>query len=147
MITTEDKKRLVCVAIFIFILFSLLVAQFFYIQMIEGEKWAQKAQRQHFFVVKEPFIRGSFYSNPYIKKGHPAEPQSFIVDVPKYHLFADPLSIPAEHKEAIVDWIAVKLALTISDKAQSHEQMQKKSRSRKLAMWISQEDHHEILRW
>jgi cell division protein FtsI (penicillin-binding protein 3) len=147
MITTPDKKRLICVALTIFILFSFLIAQFYHVQIIEGEKWAQKAQRQHFFVVKEPFIRGAFYSNPYIKKGHPAEPQSFMIDVPKYHLYADPLSIPFEYKNEIADWIVEKLALNSNDAIHLLEQMQKKSHSRKLALWIGQEDHQELLQW
>src|ERR1700733_14979532 len=94
-----EKKRLIWTAVCLFILFSLLIAKFYHIQILEGENWALQAEKQHFFIVKEPFIRGTFYSNPYIKKGHPPTPQRFVIDVPKFHLYADPESIPPSYKE------------------------------------------------
>src|SRR5271156_1907726 len=102
-VTSKEKGRLLWIALFIFLLFSFLIAQFYKIQILEGRKWALQAQKQHFITMKEPFIRGSFYSNPYIKKGHPAEPQRFVIDVPKYHLYADPESIPSHLKDKVVE--------------------------------------------
>ena len=89
-ITLAERRRSLGIAIFIFVLFSLLIAQFYNIQIVEGKKWSQLALKQHFFLVKEPFKRGSFYTNPFVKKGHPAVSQRFVVDIPKYHLFVDP---------------------------------------------------------
>ncbi|KIC73580.1 putative penicillin-binding protein 2 (transglycosylase/transpeptidase) [Candidatus Protochlamydia amoebophila] len=144
---SSEKRRLLYVALFIFILFSFLIIQFYHIQILEGKKWAIQAQKQHFFIVKEPFIRGSFYSNPFIKKNHPAIPQPFVIDVPKFHLYADPESIPIPLKEEIVDHLMAFLDISISEKLHLQEQLDKSSRSRKLAMWLDKETHQNLLKW
>src|SRR5271170_549602 len=95
------RKRLVWVSFFVFALFCLLVIQFFKIQIIEGEKWTRQAKAQHQLVVTEPFKRGLFYSNTALKLGHPEMPQAFVIDIPKFHLFSDPNSIPTDCKEEV----------------------------------------------
>lgn len=146
-VTTKERRRLLWVAILIFILFSLLIAQFYQIQILEGKKWALQAQKQHFFAIKEPFIRGSFVSNPYIRKGHPSYLQRFVIDVPKFHLFADPESIPSELKDEISDELIARLTQPVIEKLQLRQQLDKPSRSRKLAMWLDEETHRSINEW
>ncbi len=143
----EEKHRLLWIALFIFLFFSLLVTQFYHIQILEGKKWAAQAQKQHFFIVKEPFIRGTFYSNPYVKKGHPAEPQRLVIDVPKFHLYADPESIPAPLKDEISDNLVAHLSLSLSERLQLRQQLDKPSRSRKLALGIDKETHQHLQHW
>ena len=70
------KKRLLIVALGLFFLFSLLIVQYFKIQIIEGEKWSEVALSQHACLLKEPFRRGSFFSNTAVKRGHPEEPRA-----------------------------------------------------------------------
>ena len=84
------KQRLLLLVIFMIGLFSLLIVQFYKIQIIDGEKWKKEAERQHYFIVKEPFVRGSFYSNTSIKKKHPQTLQALVVDIQKFHLHIDP---------------------------------------------------------
>lgn len=146
-ITSKERKRLLWIAIFIFILFSLLVTQYYRIQILEGQKWAEQAEKQHFFVIKEPFMRGTFYSNPYIKKGHPAEPKRFVIDVPKFHLYVDPLSIPPEFRDEIANRLTDFLALTGIEALLLRQQLDKQSRSRKIAMWLDKETHQSIHDW
>ena len=146
-VTPKEKRRLLWIALFIFILFSFLIAQFYHIQILEGKKWALQAQKQHFFLIKEPFIRGSFYSNPYIKKAHPAEPQRFVIDVPKFHLYADPESIPSQHKDDVADQLGARLTLSHSQCSQLRSLLYKPSRSRKLAMWLDKETHQTVSQW
>ena len=90
----STRKRLACISIGLFFLFALLIVQFFKIQIIEGKKWTAQARAQHQLVVIEPFKRGLFYSNTSLKLGHPESPQAFVIDVPKFHLYADPQAIP-----------------------------------------------------
>src|SRR5579863_1444735 len=93
------RKRLLYISLFVFFLFSLLIVQFFRIQISEGERWAKAARAQHQLVVIEPFKRGLFYSNASIKQGHPDTPHAFVVDIPKFHLYIDPSRIPPERHE------------------------------------------------
>ncbi len=65
------KKRLVIISIAVFFLFSLLVAQYFKIQIIEGEKWTREALSQHEFIVREPFVAGLFIPIHRLNKGTP----------------------------------------------------------------------------
>lgn len=144
---SSERRRLLWVALFVFILFSLLIIQFYNIQILEGKKWALQAQKQHFFIVKEPFIRGTFYSNPFIKKNHPAEPQPFAIDVPKFHLYVDPESIPSQLKEEVAGHLLATLDISVAERLGFREQFDKPSRSRKLAMWLDKETHQMVLKW
>lgn len=143
----KERLRLVWVASFIFILFSFLVAQFYSIQILDGKKWATKALRQHYFIVNEPFKRGTFYSNSTIKKHHPMPPQQLVVDISKYHLYIDPIGIPSHLREEVSESLIQFLALQPEKKIEFREQFNKKSRSRKLAMWLSKETNQQISQW
>jgi cell division protein FtsI (penicillin-binding protein 3) len=146
-ISSIERSRLLWVALFVFILFSFLIAQFYMVQIIEGEKWLRQAQKQHFFIVKEPFVRGTFYSNTSIKKGHPIKPQPFVIDVPKYHLYVDPESIAARFREEVAQTLIGQLNLSVDEHLNFRQQFDKQSRSRKLAMWLDKETHQAIQRW
>lgn len=136
----RQKKRLVVIAIGIFFLFSLLIVNYFKIQILEGEKWSRAALAQHEFIIKEPFRRGAFYSNPTLKFGHPETPQPLVFDVTKFHLFVDPLSIPAESRDEVA---AVLSSYVLVDR----EDFNRKSRSRRLALWLDREAKDAILAW
>ena len=144
----KKQKRLIFLSLFIFTLLSLLIIQFFNIQILEGDQWSRRALKQHFFVVKEPFIRGSFYSNPHINKPHPTEPHRLVIDVPKFHLYADPKSIPEDLKDEIASQLITKINLFSPDKQNEFkQQLNVSTRSRRLATWLDKEKQCEIMNW
>ena len=142
-----DRKRLVIVAVGVFVLFSVLIAQFYRIQIIEGLKWSRVADRQHFFVVREPFVRGSFVSNTSIKRAHVEKPQYFAVDIEKFHLYIDPESIPKSRRDEIAGKIKQLVHLTLEEHSALRAQFNFKSRSRKLSMWLDRETRDGIMAW
>ncbi|MES2344528.1 MAG: penicillin-binding protein 2 [Chlamydiota bacterium] len=146
-VSLESRKRLVWVFLFIFFLFSLLIIQYYRIQIIEGDKWTKHALGQHQLVVIEPFKRGLFYSNSSIKAGHPDKPQPFVIDVPKYHLYIDPASLPQETKGVITNQLIEFLRLNPPEQEKLRLQFDKKSRSRRLVMWLSKAARDEITEW
>ncbi len=141
-IDSSDRKRLCFVAVFVSILFCLLMIRFYQIQIIEGAKWASLALQQHQTVMIEPCMRGSFYSNISVKKGHPGERQPLCMDVLKFHLFIDPDSIPENSKPRM----AKELMAYLSGIHKEGE-FAKKSRSRKIASWLEPEKRAEIEAW
>lgn len=143
----KARKRLVFVSIFLFFLFSLLIIQFFRIQIIEGEKWTKHARAQHQLIVAEPFKRGLFFSNTTIKQGHPEVPQAFVIDVPKFHLFADPQAIPEPCREEVAQKITQLLQLKVEEAKKLRKQFDRKSRSRKLAVWLDKEQCDPLNTW
>lgn len=98
--------------LFILTLFSFLFAQYYKIQIIEGERWTKIANKQHYFIVNEPFMRGRFISNTSIKEGILKSSRLFVVDILKYHLHADPDSIPQINQDEILNHLAQLLDLT-----------------------------------
>lgn len=146
-ITTTDRRRVLCLALFIFGLFVILIAQFYRIQIVEGEKWNKIAQRQHYFIIKEPFLRGRFFSNTSIKKKHPETSQAFVVDVQKFHLCVDPESIPPDQRDPIANKLLSMLPLSISEKLVLRKQFDRKSRCRKLAAWLDGAEREAVLEW
>lgn len=144
---TRLRKRLVCLSLTVFALFCSLLVHFFKIQIIEGERWEKQARLQHQVVIAEPFRRGVFYSNSSMKQGHPERPQPFVIDVPKYHLYADPKNIP----EGFRDEISIKIGESLRwseeriKKITAH--LSKKSRSRKIAARLNREEFEKIELW
>jgi cell division protein FtsI (penicillin-binding protein 3) len=138
---------LVWVSFFVFVLFCLLIVQFFKIQIVEGDKWTSQAKAQHQLVVTEPFKRGLFYSNTSIKLGHPETPQAFCLDVPKLHLFADPGSIPENCRDEISQKICSVLNIRGNEAQKLRQQFDRKTRSRKLAMWLDKESSDALNKW
>lgn len=144
----KEYKRILWVSCSIFALFGLLVVQFFRVQIIQGEKWQKVARMQHQLVVKEPFKRGKFFSNTSLLPVTKDRKQSFVIDIPKVHLFADPLHIPKEKQTEIAGKLKEILALDQTDQQHFLEEMQhQKSRSRKMRMWVSLDERNELSKW
>lgn len=143
----EARKRLIGISLFLFFLFSLLIVQFFRIQILEGEKWAKAARAQHQLVVIEPFKRGLFYSNVSIKQGHPEMPHPFVIDIPKFHLYADPTQIPESCRAHIAKELGMLLKSDPEECAKIRVQFEKKSRSRKLKQWLDRDKVDAIEEW
>ncbi len=143
----KDQQRLIGVALFLLVLFSLLIIQFFRIQIVQHQKWEKQAYAQHTTVVKEPFKRGVFYSNTSIKTAHPTAPQAFVIDIPKFHLHIDPKNIPEICHDEICSQISERIGLDLEKREYAQEQFTKVSRSRKIATWLSGEEKENIERW
>ncbi|MGZ3632774.1 MAG: peptidoglycan D,D-transpeptidase FtsI family protein [Parachlamydiaceae bacterium] len=143
----SDRLRLVCLALILVLFFSILVARFYQIQVAESDTWRNIAMRQHYFVVKEPALRGSFYSNTSRKMNHPGVFQKLVYDIEKYHFHVDPQSLPEALKEEISSHLQKLLAIEESAKETFKAQFFRKSRNRKLAMWLSKESQEKILKW
>lgn len=145
--SANDRKRLLILSMVVFAFFSILVAQFYHIQIIEGEKWKKIANKQHYFIVKDPFKRGRFISNTKIKKDQPEVSLSFVIDVQKFHLYADPKSIPESLKEDIAKRLIAILELPKEQETSMAEELKRKSRSRKLSMWLEKRTQDAVLEW
>lgn len=142
-----EKKRLVVVSLSIFFLFSLLIVQYFKIQILEGDKWTKEALSQHEFILKESFRRGSFFSNTSLKQGHPEKSQPLVFDVTKFHLYIDPLSIPKEHRNKIATFLFSFVEGKKEEKESFLQEFDKKSRSRKVATWLERKTKDSIEKW
>ena len=140
----QDKKRLVVVSFSIFFLFALIIMQFYKLQIIEGNKWLKIANNQHQLVVVENFQRGCFYSNTAIRFDHPEEKIAFVQEVPTFHLFIDPKSIPANHKTKIAKKMFEFFKFSNIEKTKILNDFFKNSRSRKIISHIDKNKKNEI---
>lgn len=143
----NHRKRLLAITFFILGLFTLLIMQFYKIQIVEGEKWIRVANRQHYFIIKEPFLRGKFYSNTALDRAHPEMPQSFVFDVQKFHLHIDPDSIPQENRPVIANYLMTHLNMSVEEQMRCSAQFACKSRNRKIAMWLDRESRDQVMEW
>ncbi len=142
-----EKPKVIVLAIVIFFFFSLLFAQFFNIQIVNGDYWSDLALQQHQIVIQEPFRRGAFYSNTTLKQGHPEKLQALVTDVTKFHLFIDPLAIPITYREEIQKVLAAHLSCKEDTKEVLYAAFDKKSRCRKVAAWLPRTTKEEIEVW
>lgn len=140
-------KRLVGLSLSIFFLFSLLILQFYKIQIIEAEKWKRLARGQHQIVVIDPAKRGVFYSNTEIKPKHLKQEVPFVIDIAKFYLYVDPKSIDPIFREEISSHLTTFCRLNESQKNKIKTEFTKNSRSRKLISEIDQTLKDRILAW
>jgi cell division protein FtsI (penicillin-binding protein 3) len=146
-IAPRDLKRLIYIAVSLFFLFALLILRFYKIQIIDGEKWRRVANKQHHLSVVEPYQRGIFYSNTSLRKGHPENPQALVIDVPRFHLYADPVMINSLHHDKIVDVLQTVTGASSQEALKLKDQLAKKSRSRKMMLYLTPEMKEAILKW
>lgn len=146
-VSLENRKRLVWISLSTFLLFSLLIVQYYKVQIIEGDKWTKHALAQHQLAVVEPFKRGLFYSNNSVREGHPDKPQPFVIDIPKFHLYIDPEGIPFEARDLMAAKLSELLRLNDREVVKLRAQFDKKSRSRKLVMWLGRDTRDKIQEW
>ncbi len=147
MINSYDRFRLAWLQFFLIFAFSLLLARFYTIQVDENEKWLKIASRQHYFTIQEPAPRGIFYSNPMLRKQHPGKPQPLVVDIEKFHLHIDPQSLSPQIKQEMSNQLTQLLNLPKAQKSYIADQFYKKSRNRKLLMWLDKEQQELISSW
>lgn len=143
-----NKFRISILACIVFFLLSLLVIAFYRIQIQEHDKWLAVAKTQHQTVVKEPFKRGVFFSNTSLQKGCTEDKLAFVMDILHYHLYIDPFLFPEELKQPTASQLMQRLS-------QSHNlsekdlltQFAKKSRSRRIGMWLTENEKKQIENW
>lgn len=141
----REGKRVVWIALGIFSLLSILIAHFFQIQIIDGKKWEEIGKRQHFFAIKEPFLRGTFWSNTDLRKTHPEKPQKLVLEIQKYHLYIDPLSIPRKNRTEIASLLRETIDLSPLENRALEGEFERQSRSRRIAMWLGSETKEKLL--
>lgn len=143
----KDKTRLLLLACTILALLSVLAIPYYQIQIAEGDKWLKEGNKQHYFTIKDPSARGTFYSNSAVKKGHPEKEQKLAVDIQKFHLYIDPASLPEQRKKEVSNTLIGLLDIPEEDQLTFSSQFNKKSRSRKLAKWLDGDVKAAILEW
>ena len=146
-VESHDRKRLSAIAVFLALLFCSLLARFYQIQIVEHEEWTKIALAQHQSVIIEPARRGSFYSNTSVKKGHPEAEQPLVTDVLHFHLFIDPDSIPASLKQPLAQQLFSLSGLNSKFWPQVRKEFERKSRSRRIASWLTREKKEQIESW
>jgi cell division protein FtsI (penicillin-binding protein 3) len=129
------------------ILFCLLIAQFFRLQVLEHERWKKRAESQHYFVVKEPFRRGTFYANTSVQRTQGVRKVAFAIDVPLYHLYADPKAIPPQLRQEIRENILHILSPALKESKKMELELKRKCRSRRLVSWIAEQQKNQFLSW
>jgi cell division protein FtsI (penicillin-binding protein 3) len=140
-------KRVTITACLIFSFFSLLIIQFYRIQIIEGERWSKEALIQHEFSIKTPFKRGRFFTNPALKLGHIQDPKPFVIDIPVFHLHIDPLSIPQDYRDEVANKLMEFLGLPRYNYKKVRSLFDRRSRDRRVSFGLSKSVKTTIKQW
>ncbi len=101
-------------------------------------------------MIREPARRGRLYAHPSLRPGHPELKTPLVVDLPKFHLYCDPFLVPPEKRAdlaAELERLLPHPSKQMSAKGWILEQLGKKSRSRKLSLWLSREERMKIELW
>lgn len=146
-INRKDLRRLLFLSLSILLLFCFIIFQFYKLQILDGYKWARQARSQHQFSVTEPYKRGRFFANNGLKGGHPENAYPLVFDVKRYHLYIDPLAINEGVRDEIAGKICELLSLSWEEKNEIRKHFEKRSRSRRLKMWVTEQDKELLVAW
>lgn len=146
-VEAKDFRHLLFLSIFLLILFFFIIFQFYRLQIIEGKKWSKLAKAQHQFSIIEPYKRGRFFANNDLKTHHPQNNIPLVFDVKYYHLSIDPVVIHESVRGEIAEKIGDLLSLSLQEKNFVREQFDKRSRNRRLKMWVDEKDKEFLLKW
>ncbi len=129
----------------VFLCFCLLIARYYKIQICDGARWEAEALSQHMLEVKDPFRRGTFFSNTTVRPGDVEQHLPFVIDITKFHLCLDAVVVPPPHR----DLIAQKIVSLVGGREFSsvRKEFEKKSRYCKLFMWLDTEVRDRLLAW
>ena len=141
------RRRLLVLCLSLFLFAALLMTRYGMLQIHQKDYWSDKADRQHFLSIQEPFIRGTLYSHPSLHPGHPNQAHTLAWDIPKWNLCADPQVLPALYHAEIAQSLALRLCLPPSHKRHLLAQLSKKSRHRKLVVALSSSTKAQLLSW
>ena len=104
----QFNNRLAIIVGVLLILFGFLIFQFFYLQIIEGKKWAKIAIAQHQCSVKTPFKRGKILAtvrSPHVQENSEKYPV-LVFDVLSYHLLMDTTKLPKRLHQEVASHLA-----------------------------------------
>ncbi|WP_201456813.1 penicillin-binding protein 2 [Chlamydia sp. 17-3921] len=141
----NHRKRLTFISLGLLAIYSLLILRYYKIQICEGDHWLAEAIGQHEFRVQDPFLRGTFFGNTQLRKGGTEVLQPFAIDITKFHLCLDAVVIPESHRDIIAQKIWSFVGEGSYENLRSH--FDKKSRYRKLCLWLNRPLHDRILIW
>lgn len=141
----NHRRYLTLIAGGIFLAYSVLIIRYYKIQICEGERWEAEALNQHEFRVKDPCRRGTFFSQMHIRKGVDTQPQPLAVDITKFHLCLDSMAIPQEHRDAIAKELFILVGK--GQYEQMRKEFDKKSRHRKLVLWLDHAERDRVFLW
>ena len=147
LIDKKDMKRLLVLSFFIFILFFLIIFQFFKVQIVDGKKWRQLAQGQHQRSTFEPFKRGRFFGDTSLKQKHINDPLPFVFDVQIFHLHINPLSLDVNLYDEMAGALFKLIDLSWEERNFIRQQFEKRSRSRRLKRALNYEEKRKVLEW
>ncbi|MCY3974217.1 MAG: penicillin-binding protein 2 [Simkaniaceae bacterium] len=142
MIPAKRFRRSVFVFILLNLLFCLIVRKFYGLQVLEKDRWRRSARAQHYFTVDESCKRGRIFLRSLAKKDHLPRDVVLACDVGRYHLYVDPFLIPERYKEEVAEMLSD--LLVTETKEAIHARLMKRSRSRKMKMWLDEEDKDRI---
>lgn len=141
---TLFRKSLTWISIGLLFLFSLLIVRYYEIQIYEGKRWAGEALGQHEIIVQDPFRRGTFFANTCTREWDIEQQQPLAIDITKFHLCLDALSIPELHRDVIARRICDFVG---GDYEYVRKELDRKSRYRKVYVWLDLSVRDRILSW
>jgi len=121
-----------------------IVTQLFRQQILQHAIWTKRAKQQHEVIVQEPAPRGRFFANTQVLRTHTPYRAPLVHDLTRFHLWADPRSIPEELRHAVVEQLH---SCTQVPQSELLQEIMRPSRHRRLASWLDQEQRNAIREW
>ncbi|EPP35036.1 penicillin binding transpeptidase domain protein [Chlamydia ibidis] len=141
----NHHKSLTVIITAILVSYALLIVRYYKIQICEEQRWAAEALGQHEFRVRDPFRRGTFFANTTLRKGEMEQKQAFAIDITKFHLCVDAVAIPEIHRDVVAS--SLLNCVGHGDYESLRKEFDKKSRHRKLFLWLDVSVRDRILSW
>lgn len=121
-----------------------IVLQLFRQQILHHDIWAKRAKQQHEVVVQEPAPRGRLFANTQVLRTHVPYRAPLVHDLTRFHLWADPRSVPTELRCEVAEQLH---GFTDIPESALRQELMRPSRHRRLASWLDQKQRNTIREW
>lgn len=142
--TTHILARISLVLVGLLTLFSLVLGRFFILQVLDGEQWKEKADKQHLLKLREPFYRGRFLLHESFFDQLPDTQTILSCDVTSFSAYLDTKAVKEPIREEIVNYLKTNSYLDTEQAEKIQKSLKNISRSRRVLNGLSLERKNDL---
>lgn len=143
-ISSQILGRIALVLIGLLLLFALALGRFFTLQVLQGEVWKEKADKQHLLKIREPFYRGRFLLHDPLLSHLQKSPFVLSCDVASFSAYLDTKAVKDPIKSELVEYLVSQKYLSASSSTKLKRSLSHISRSRRLLHGLSLEQKTKL---
>lgn len=146
-LSTDVLTRVGLVLLGLLFLFSIVLARFFIVQVVQGKAWQEKADKQHLLKIREPFYRGRFLLHDPLLNYVEKSPFILSCDIASFSAYLDTKAVKESIRAQILSYLRKQAFIDDTQCKKLSLSLKKVSRARRLLNNLSLKQKNELQRF